>query len=171
MDDVDVDGVAGRDIRLWLFVEFEAEDPRREGEGEASGVDGTSERRFGVAVAVVDDRAERGFVVVVGEGGTATEVVVGPIERGRGFVARRVVVAVGFVVVVVEIAVLARRVTAAVGSGAGGGPLLLVEIADMGLIPSSANVDRRFAGCFCCIVGAVAIRDAMSVAMDDTGGC
>lgn len=171
MDDVDVDGVAGSDIRLWLFVELDAEDPRREGEGEASGVDGTSERRFGVAVAVVDDRAERGFVVVVGEGGTATEVVVGPIERGRGFVARRVVVVVGFVVVVVvEIAVLARRVTAAVGSGAGGGPLLLVEIADMGLIPSSANVDRRFGGCFCCIVvGAVAIRDAISVAMDDIG--
>lgn len=96
---MDVDGVAGSDIRLWLMVELYAKDPRREGEGDASGVDGTSERLFGLAVVVVDDRAERGFVVVVGEGGTATEVivVVGPIERGRGFVALRVVVLIGLV--------------------------------------------------------------------------
>lgn len=162
MDDVDVDGVAGSDIRLWLMVELDAKDPRREGEGDASGVDGTSERLFGLAVVVVDDRAERGFVVVVGEGGTATEVivVVGPIERGRGFVALRVVVLVGLVVV--ETIVLARRVTAAVGSGAGGEPLLLAEMADIGLIPSSASVDRLFAGCcFCCIVGAFVNRDAI----------
>ena len=132
-------------------------------------MDGTNERRFGLAVVVVD-RAERGFVVVIGEDGAATEAVVGPIERGRGFVARRVVVVVGLVVAVVEIIVLARRVTAAVGSGAGGGPLLLVEIADIGLIPSSANVDRRLVvGCFCCIAGAFANRDAMSVTMKDIG--
>lgn len=160
MDDVDVDGVAGSDIRLWLMVELDAKDPRREGEGDASGVDGTSERLFGLAV-VDDDRAERGFVVVVGEGGTATEAIgVGPIERGRGFVALRVVVLVGLVVV--ETIVLARRVTAAVGSGAGGEPLLLAEMADIGLIPSSASVDRLFAGCcFCCIVGAFVNRDAI----------